>query len=66
MLLIDALCCADESSDAVMVNGRSETLNHNNVAACGNGRISNNGATSDTSNYDPEVGSISALLKDIE
>jgi len=49
-----------------MVNGRSETLNHNNGMACGNGRISSNAATSDASKRDPEVRLVSALSKDID
>ena len=49
--------CTDETNinDALLSNGRSETLNHTSVVTCGNGGISSNAATSDAPACDPEV-----------
>jgi len=44
--------CTDETSDGVMANGRSETVNHHNAVASCN---SNDAAMSDMHTCDPEV-----------
>jgi len=49
------LLYADETSDGVITNVRSETTNLSSAVACGNGGISNNTATSSVSTCDAEV-----------